>query len=84
MENAKTYLIVIGVSLAVSLGCNLFLGKSTEANIWKQTAIEKITEVSFLRNADQRSAQALGSMRSEFAALKNEKVDMILNKYMPR
>ncbi len=77
----KPILLVVAISITVSLLSNLFLGTRTESSIWKKTAIEKIGEVSFLRNADRNAAVVIQNMMGELEALDIGKVDTVLQKY---
>ena len=79
--STKLILLVVGISIAVSLLSNLFLGTKTESSIWKKTSVEAIYEVGYLRTVDKNGSIVIQNMINELEALNNNDVNAVLLRY---
>ena len=80
----KLISLVVAILIAVSLLSCAFQGTKTEASVWKKASMEALYEVWLLRNADKNAAVVLQNMINDLQALKDEKVNSVLKKYLAK
>ena len=84
----KIYLSVAVISIVLSVACHLFLGATSETEVWKKTSIQAIVDLNRVTVIAQKQAEqqkkvtgVLSKLKTELESLKDPKIDKILGRY---